>query len=319
MKSLLHFIEQHLNISRLKTTSLFLIYLLIMLSTTILVGCNVEDTPMIEIPAGEFVMGISHEDVLKLSYEFYERTRSGRVVFEDEQPRLLIFLPDYEIDRLEVTNAQYRFCIRTGECPGFPTLSDYLPSGAVPPNYDPLSQAYESYPAFVTAQGAQAYCRWKSKRLPTEAEWEKAARGTDERLYPWGNEWDADWDEERKWHKWLLPVGSYPKDTSPYGVLDMAGNAWEWTGSPYQLYPGFTQIRPDVPDSYQEAMAANHLAVRALPLYSVPSLQKRTTVRWHLDTQDERMSAGFRCVKGAEPASLEDVIIRILDIEKKSN
>lgn len=181
------------------------------------------DQSMVTIPAGEFLMG----------------SENGR---DNERPQRLVSLDAFEIDRYEVTNAQYRRFI--------------LATGRRPPRYWSGSD-YPSGQADVPVAGvgwldAEAYCAWVGKRLPTEAEWEKACRGTDGRIYPWGDTWEQDranvgipYSEPRSglWDKaWtilqgepmssglpgLSPVGTYPEGASPYGVMDMAGNAAEW-------------------------------------------------------------------------------------------
>jgi formylglycine-generating enzyme required for sulfatase activity len=156
---------------------------------------------MIEIPAGEFKMGDSE--------------------FSDAPPHL-VQLDECLIDKYPVTNRQYRqFCDATNRPhppdPAFQGMSDYFTK-------------FPDHPvANVSWDDAVAYATWAGKRLPTEAEWEKAARGTDGRKYPWG---DQEPNEERANFGMNVdrttPVGQFPKGASPYGALDMAGNVWEW-------------------------------------------------------------------------------------------
>ena len=167
---------------------------------------------MVQVPAGEFVMG-----------------RQGGA--EDEQPERRVTLDEFYIDRTEVTNAQFKaYCDATGRLyPSNPMWdTDYFLAN---PTYPAVNLTYDQ---------ARGYCEWAGKRLPTEAEWEKAARGTDGRIYPWGNAWAdsaanltsilATDSYER-----AAPVGSFPKGASPWGALDMAGNVWEWCADWYGL------------------------------------------------------------------------------------
>jgi formylglycine-generating enzyme required for sulfatase activity len=190
---------------------------------------DVLDQSLITIPAGNFFRG----------------SDTGR---SDENPRQMVYLDSYEIDRYEVTNIQYsRFLVATGgKAPSYWTDGKY-----------PVEQA--DYPVVgISWKDADAYCAWTGKRLPTEAEWEKACSGPDGNLYPWGNQWDSqrtnvDYVTEpisspgqagspTAWaYAWKLlqttptanqlglrPIGSYPDGASPYGIMDLVGNASEW-------------------------------------------------------------------------------------------
>lgn len=153
----------------------------------------------------------------------------------DEQPQHSVAVPDFEIARFPVTNAQY--------------LTFVQATGRVPPRHWPggrLPEALADHPVtWVDWRDAQAYVDWLCERsglpyrLPTEAEWEKAARGTDQRLWPWGNDWDparanGGGDEQEA----TTPVGLYsPHGDSPFGCADMAGNVWEWCSSEHRRYP----------------------------------------------------------------------------------
>ncbi len=159
---------------------------------------------MVWVPAGEFLMGSTDEEG-----------------YRDERPQRKVYLDGYWMYRTEVTVAQYRkFCEATNrEMPEAPDWG-----------------WKEDHPVvLVTWQDAADYAQWAGVSLPTEAQWEKAARGTDGRVFPWGNEWDgARCANSVSWSlKGTKPVGSYPSGASPYGCLDMLGNVWEWCADWY--------------------------------------------------------------------------------------
>jgi len=231
--------------------------------------------------------------------------------FADEVPHLLLYLPAFSIDQLEVTNARYRRCAEAGVCPPLSPPLRYLCPYPTHQECDEYitSPAYDHYPAIVNGLAARTYCQWVGKRLPTEAEWEKAARGTDSRYYPWGNEWD----ESRIALK-LEPVGSHPEGASPYGVLDMVGNAVEWTGSRYALYPGIAPLWPNAPYIFAPQLEQELWTMRGggvTSCYSSRPVEWRLTVRCAEDPFQE--VAGFRCVKGPPPLPLETAVVRILE------
>ena len=192
-----------------------------------LVGAQ-ESTPfagMVEVPGGQFIMG-----------------RDGGPA--NEQPAHQTFLPTFYIDRNLVTMAEFATFVQA-KGPTGPQGEMYLdvqdPDNRIQQQdgvWSPLP-GFAQHPAGeVSWFGALAYCQWRQKHLPSEGEWEKAARGTDGRLYPWGN------DPPRPdlaffggFRGQTVPVGQYPNGASPYGALDMAGQVWEWTTSLYKPYP----------------------------------------------------------------------------------
>ncbi len=239
--------------------NLILIYIFIIIVIASISGCNEDDLvlddgreeidtgEMVLIPAGEFLMGSSEEDVKQFLIEFIYRRPSR---FENEQPQHVVYLDAFYIDKYEVTNAQYkRFLDETGRMPPL-YLNDEL--------YNQPDQAVMA----VTWEDAAEYARWAGKRLPTEAEWEKAARGTDGRIWPWGDEWDntllnANDVGAVDGYVYTAPVGSYPEGVSPYGVHDMAGNVWEWTADWYDenYYEYSPEINPKGPESGEAHVA----------------------------------------------------------------
>ena len=177
----------------------------------------VGDAPnqMILVPAGQFIMGTD--------------TR-----LPDEGPQHLVTLPAYFIDVYEVTNNQYK------------KFND-VTNGRSPVHWRSRTfpQGKADHPVvFVTWDNANEYCRWAGKRLPTDQEWEKAARGTDGRMFPWGDEFSTSRaNTPLRWQEIgepgdTTPVGSFEYGKSPYGLYDMSGNVWEWTDSWYKAYPG---------------------------------------------------------------------------------
>lgn len=185
---------------------------------------------MIIIPGGEFIMGSNLAD-----------EKRGINVGVDEIPQRKFFLKSYYIDKYEVTSQQYKkFVDATGNKPPFDWENGRYPSGET------------TFPvAHIDWSDADAYCRWRGKRLPTEVEWEKAARGTDGRIYPWGDSFDKNKANTKEWDRERISVGSFPEGASPYGVMDMAGNVWEWTSDWYKPYPGSELERTDFGEKYK--------------------------------------------------------------------
>jgi len=168
---------------------------------------------MVEIPAGSFAMG----------------TDAGE---PNEAPAHEADLPAFMIDKFEVTNADFAVFV---EAAGYETYAEKEGRTGWRAAY---TEGKDSHPVvYVTFDDALAYCTWAGKRLPSEAEWEKAARGPEGFLFPWGNDWDSTQaNVKESGLRGTAAVGSYPPNG--YGLCDMAGNVWEWVDSPYEAYPG---------------------------------------------------------------------------------
>jgi formylglycine-generating enzyme required for sulfatase activity len=213
-----------------------------------------------------------------------EFTMGDNSSYENERPAHTVFLEDYYIDKYEVTNASYKACVQSGICKDTEVYS--------PKNTIYLDDtAYENYPVIaIDWNSAWIYCNWRGIRLPTEAEWEKAARGTDRRVYPWGNSinnaranYDSNVGE-------ITPVGSYESGVSIYGVYDMAGNVWEWVNSQYKDYPY------DSKDGRENLNPSGIHVLRGCD-YSQPADFVRSSNRFPLAPPDLLVYTGFRCAR----------------------
>jgi serine/threonine-protein kinase len=216
---------------------------------------------MVLIPGGTFVMGRTSEDV-------YEGP-----------PHETTVAPFY-LDKTEVTNKQY---------------SEFVQATGYAPPSDWVNGTYQvgtgDLPVVnVEWKDARAYAEWARKRLPTEAEWEFAARGTDGRLYPWGNEWVPGnaYTKESKLTT-LQPVGSNAAGASPFGVLDMAGNVWEWCEDNFRPYPGSTA----------EAKDPTYKIIRGGSLGDEKG-KAMTTYRNWVPPERRYEALGFRCARSVE-------------------
>ena len=282
---------------------------------------------MVLIPVGSFVMGSN-----KLPNND-ESTGVGTIKpwYLDEHPAHKVNLKAYYIDRYEITNLEYqRFVIATGHTPpimwgenGYllALRKDALPNLDIGRLRRLAVRTYrldmdtrtmdkhalvkainqrllylDKEPATdVSWHDADAYCKWDGERLPSEAEWEKAARGVNGSEFPWGAKWapgNSNTGEE-SWDDGVAPVGSYPKDKSPYGVFDMAGNVSEWVADWYQPYPGT--------DYKSDAFGKKFKVLRGAAWgreghYAMHQFQ-RGAYRFYLDPNSMMEDVGFRCVK----------------------
>jgi formylglycine-generating enzyme required for sulfatase activity len=196
--------------------------------TLFFLGCSRKPPEdMVLVPAGKFFMGTS-KDIEK---DPFFRFGLIKPFYADASPMQEINLDAYYIDKYEVSNEKYQeFLDSTGS--------------KAPPQWSGrrYPEGHANRPVGgVSWYDAMGYCKWKRKRLPTEAEWEKAAKGTDKREFPWGNDYNesmANIAKKAEVYEDTAGVGSYPEGESPYGVYNLIGNVWEWTGSWYKPYSG---------------------------------------------------------------------------------
>jgi formylglycine-generating enzyme required for sulfatase activity len=198
-----------------------------------------------------------------------------------EQPSHQAEIKPFFIDRTEVTNADYKkFIDATGHPAPLPWKDGSYPAGD---DRLPVTE--------VTWQDAQEYAEWAGKRLPTEAEWEAAARGHDKRIYPWGNVWHAGIANIGLKPGKIEEVGKYPDSASPVGALDMIGNVWEWTADEITLYPG----------SHAEIRTDSGVAYRVIRGGAFDGDKTHDACyRGYLDASKPYPKVGFRCVKDAK-------------------
>ena len=266
---------------------------------------------MVLVPAGAFWMGSQPEDIqlrvddCKKSVKPENREKCDEW-FRDEGPQRQVFLDAFYMDRYEVTNALFeRFTAAnayrtTAEAEGWgwvfaaatgkwdkvkgATWRNPSGSGSPAPATHPVVQ--------VSWNDADAYCKWAGKRLPTEAQWEKAARGVDGRRYPWGEDWDTARANGDMSVKGTRPVGGYPSGASPYDIHDMAGNVFEWVADWYDAsyYQKGQDRNPPGPASGQQRV------LRGGGWHSRP-IAIRSTSRG-TGVQDFRYNyTGFRCAR----------------------
>ena len=275
-----------MSVSRRSLFSIPLLFASILLSGCAMrASAPVAPRGMVPVPAGRFVRGSNKIDEFQQAGEL----GSKKPWYKDEYPQHEMSLPLFYIDEHEVTNAEYKVFIDATEW----RAPDYFIDRAVPPGK-------EDYPvANVNWYEAERYCRFRGKRLPTEAEWEKAARGTDGREFPWGDDFDrikqnADGSSRRGEEAAsgdIAPVGSFKEGASPYGVMEMAGNVWEWTSDWYRPYAN-TTFQSELFGEKQKVFrggGGGRVGHYVLPLFY------RTAYRSSIAPENAFSDLGFRC------------------------
>lgn len=234
---------------------------------------------MVFVPAGEFSMGSETGDA-------------------DESPIHTVYLDAFYIDMYEVTNARYRFCVDAGACLP-PTMDGSHTRASYYGN-----PAFDDFPVmYISWEMAQAYCDWRGTKLPSEAQWEKAARGTDGRTYPWGEGIDC---QRANYYQQVgadfiacigdtSRVGSYESGQSPYGAYDMTGNVWEWVADWYgdTYYQESPSSNPPGPESGRARVVRGGA-------WQFSDYSLRASRRYWFSPSNALENVGFRCARGAE-------------------
>ncbi|HEC19755.1 MAG TPA: hypothetical protein ENI97_10490 [Gammaproteobacteria bacterium] len=276
------------------------------------------------VPAGKFIRGSNKEDdvAMRQQYGF------PMPLFVDEHPQKTIYLDAFRIDTYEVTNKQFKqYILQTRRMlpyawmsNGYAITEDQLQMLDVDKLRRMASDVFAvdrdtrtmDKPALVAAMleqqhaqdnfpvtgvnwfAARDFCAWRGARLPSEAEWEKAARGPDGLEYPWGNHWDpkiTNTGDDGEWDEGMAPVGAYPDNKSPYGAYDMSGNVWEWTADWYAPYEGSTYE--------SKAFGKTNRVIRGggggVGHYAI-SYFFRAATRQFSEPEMESEDVGFRCV-----------------------
>jgi formylglycine-generating enzyme required for sulfatase activity len=248
---------------------------------------------MVWVPAGEFTMGSTEEQTAVVLKEWPKESQElAKLLFDAEKPQHKVSLDGYWMYKYEVTVAQYRkFCEATKkEMPVAPDRG-----------------WKENHPMVnVSWQDAADYAEWAGVTLPTEAQWEKAARGTDGRIYPWGNDWDASKcaNSVKTRQKSTQVVGSYPTGASKYGCMDMAGNVWEWCADWYD--PNYYKKAPTknptgplegVPFEIAGTTYAGHRMLRGGSWLDDYNVAFRCAGRYSLRSSYRYSDSGFRCAR----------------------
>lgn len=280
---------------------------------------------MVTVPGGEFIMGSDKEDKEGMQQRF----GFPNPLYLDERPKRKRHLDAFQIDTYEVSNKQYKaFISSTNRMMPFHWVNNgYALAEAklktmeverlrkLAVEYFKLDmdtrkmdkeqllsamraqqQTLDKFPVGgVNWFDAKDFCQWRGARLPTEAEWEKAARGANGQEFPWGNQWDpkiTNTGDDGKWENGLAPVGVYPGNRSPYGAFDMSGNVWEWVQDWYAPYSGSSYKSP--------LFGKTNRVIRGggggVGHYAI-SYFFRASTRQYSEPELESEDVGFRCAK----------------------
>ena len=291
---------------------------------------EVQTVEMVPVPAGAFLMGSNKTD----TEGWQDRYGFTEPILLDEHPPHTVQVAAFFIDTYEVSNLQYKeFVYRTNRLLPYEWASNgygltmeeasvmeigplrtiaaehfKLDMDTTTMSKQQLIDAMRTQQTRsdklpvtgITWSDANAYCGWRGQRLPTEAEWEKAARGAHSFEFPWGNDWNTgltNTGDDSEWEQGIAPVGAYPKNKSPYGAYDLAGNVWEWVEDWYQPYPGSTYTSKNFGNTHKVIRGGGG----GIGHYALAYFFRGATRQFASpDTAGE--DVGFRCAKDAPPS-----------------
>lgn len=267
---------------------------------------------MVFIPAGQFIFGTQQTDESGLGASM----GIPKPVYQDAHPEQKPFLKGFYIDRLEVTNRRYqKFLENLPTHPEYKIMIEKLGYYSPPKGWQKTRypEGLDDHPVvWVSWFDAANFCQWAGKRLPTEKEWERAARGTKGRAYPWGNGFARDranLPNKIGSKVTLAKVGTFPKGASSEGVEDLIGNVWEWVDGNYNPYPNSTFQFTDFNQGYKVIRGASVSDIGHFPGEFYAKVLKefaRSGYRQYSDPDQGGSDVGFRCVSSKAPKALKE-------------
>ena len=259
---------------------------------------------MVYVPGGVATIGLTESEIQEMKLESILELN----LLAGCTPQHKVRIEGFYLDSCEVTNGEWREYLKaTKQSPSDDLINLAWPAGRIP-------EGEQDHPiSGVSYREAESFARWAGKRLPTEVEWEYAARGADGFIYPWGDEFDrskAHWSGSKMvGGRRSQKTGTLPAGKSPYGLLDMAGNVWEWTSSKYVAYEGYQDIevatrftRGKLAPFAAAGLFSNKKVVIRGGAWNTPQIALLSALRQPAEPKEWNIAIGFRCARDVHPA-----------------